>query len=237
VLSFVFITKVKDNLLKMVFIILFLIPNLISITPNAWDMYKFFIFAWVPIAVISGAALARIKKSLALVLLLLSILTTASVITYNIGTSYEAASWDEYNLGIWVRDNTEERAVFLTYYSIHSPPTMIGGRLRVACYINWPYGHGVALDDINKRFDDVDRAYMGNEEDLRRFSYGKDAIPKTTSEKMIRALEIGVMARDLGRLRAQQMEGDLSQDLQNRIEQLKKRMPTLILCAKTWVRR
>ena len=45
---------------------------------------------------------------------------------------------------------------------------MIGGRLRVACYINWPYGHGVALDDVNKRFDDVDRAYLGNEEDLRQ---------------------------------------------------------------------
>ena len=168
VLSFVFITKVKDNLLKIVFIILFLVPNLVSITPNAWDMYKFFIFAWVPIAVISGAALSRIRKSLALVLLLLSILTTASVITYNIGTSYNAASWDEYNLGMWVRDNTEERAVFLTYYSIHSPPTMIGGRLRVACYFNWPYGHGVAFDDINKRFADVDRAYRGNEEDLRQ---------------------------------------------------------------------
>ena len=167
-LSLVFITKVKGDLLKIVFIILFLIPNLVSITPNVWDMYKFFIFAWIPIAVLSGAVLARIRKSLALVLLLLSILTSASVITYNVGTSYEAASWDEYNLGLWVRDNTEERAVFLTYYSIHCPPTMIGGRLRVASYVNWPYGHGVALDDINERFGDVDRAYTGNEDDLRQ---------------------------------------------------------------------
>jgi hypothetical protein len=166
--SFVFITKVKGTLLKFVFIVLFLIPNLISITPNSWDMYKFFIFAWVPIAVLSGAALARIKKSIALVLLLLSVLTSASVIIYNIGTSYEAASWDEYNVGMWVRDNTEERAVFLTYYSIHCPPTMIGGRLRVASYVNWPYGHGVPYDDIQKRFADVDRAYTGSEDDLRQ---------------------------------------------------------------------
>jgi len=167
-LSFAFITKIKDDLLKVVFIVLFLIPNLVSVTPNAWDMYKFFIFAWVPIAVLSGAALARIRKSVALVLLLLSVLTTASVIVYNVGTSYQAASWAEYNVGMWVRDNTEERSVFLTYYSIHSPPTMIGGRLRVASYVNWAYGHGVALDDIHKRFDDVDLAYTGSEEDLRQ---------------------------------------------------------------------
>jgi len=167
-LSFAFITKIKDDLLKVVFIVLFLIPNLVSVTPNAWDMYKFFIFAWVPIAVLSGAALARIRKSVALVLLLLSVLTTASVIVYNVGTSYQAASWAEYNVGMWVRDNTDERSVFLTYYSIHSPPTMIGGRLRVASYVNWAYGHGVALDDIHKRFDDVDLAYTGSEEDLRQ---------------------------------------------------------------------
>jgi uncharacterized membrane protein len=131
-------------------------------------MYKFFIFAWVPIAVLSGAALARIRKSVALVLLLLSVLTTASVIIYNVGTSYQAASWDEYNLGMWVRDNTEERAVFLTYYSIQCPPTMIGGRLRVASYVNWAYGHGVPYDDIQKRFADVNRAYTGSEDDLRQ---------------------------------------------------------------------
>jgi uncharacterized membrane protein len=167
-LSFVFITKVKGDFLKFVLVLLFLIPNLVSVTPNAWDMYKFFIFAWVPIAVLSGAALARIRKNLAAVLLLLSVLTTASVIVYNVGTSYQAASWDEYNLGMWVRDNTEERAVFLTYYSIHCPPTMIGGRLRVASYVNWAYGHGIPYDDIQKRFADVDLAYTGNEDDLRQ---------------------------------------------------------------------
>jgi len=166
--AFVFPKKIKLYHLKLVFLILFLIPNFVSLTPNAWDMYKFFIFAWVPIAVLSGAALARIRKSVALVLLLLSVLTTVTVISYNVGTSYQAASWDEYNLGIWVRNNTEERAIFLTYYSIHCPPAMIGGRLRVASYVNWAYGHGVPYDDIRKRFADVDRAYTGSEEDLRQ---------------------------------------------------------------------
>jgi uncharacterized membrane protein len=166
--TFVFPKKIKGDFLKFVFLILFLIPNFVSLTPNAWDMYKFFIFAWVPIAVLSGAALARIRKSVAVVLLLLSVLTTVAVISYNVGTSYQAASWEEYNLGMWVRGNTEEHAVFLTYYSIHCPPAMIGGRLRVASYVNWAYGHGVPYADIQKRFADVDRAYTGSEEDLRQ---------------------------------------------------------------------
>jgi len=130
-------------------------------------MYKFFIFSWIPIAVLSGAALARINKDTARVLLLLSILASASVVVYNLSTNYPGASWDEYNLGMWVRDNTEERAVFLTSSSIHSPPTMIGGRLRVLSYLNWPYGHGISLDDIWKRVYDVDRAYNGTENDLK----------------------------------------------------------------------
>jgi hypothetical protein len=167
-LSFIFFKKVTGTFLKIVFFMLFLAPNLISITPNPWDMYKFFIFSWVPIAVLSGGALARFRNRFALVLLLLSVLTTASVITYNLGTNYQAASWNEYNVGMWVRNSTEEKAVFLTYYSIHCPPTMIGGRLRVASYVNWPYGHGLALDDVYSRIDDVNLAYTGSEDDLRQ---------------------------------------------------------------------
>jgi hypothetical protein len=165
--SLVSLVKTGNNLLKGAFIIMFLIPNFMLLTPNAWDMYKFFIFAWVPIAMLSGTLLARTRKSIALVLILLSILASASVVIYNVGTDYSAASWDEYNLGMWVRNNTPERSVFLTYYSIHSPPTMIGGRERVLSYINWPYGHGVPLDDILKREHDVDRAYNGSETDLK----------------------------------------------------------------------
>jgi len=99
-------------------------------------------------------------------LLLLSILASASVIVYNVSTNYIAASWDEFNAGIWIRNNTEEKAVFLTYYSIHSPPTMIGGRLRVLSYLNWPYGHGIELNEIWNRMRDVDSAYTGTVADL-----------------------------------------------------------------------
>jgi hypothetical protein len=165
--SLIFFRRSKEKLLVVVFIILFLVPNFVSLTPNAWDMYKFFIFAWVPIAVLTGIALARIRKVLAFGLILLCVLASASVIIYNVGTNYSGASWDEYNLGMWVRDNTEQGSVFLAYCSIHCPPTMIGGRLRVLSYVNWPYGHGIPFNDISKRAHDIDRAYNGTEADLR----------------------------------------------------------------------
>lgn len=40
---------------------------------------------------------------------------------------------------------------------------MIGGRLRVSSYVNWPYGHGIPLDQVLQREDDIDAAYAGTE--------------------------------------------------------------------------
>ena len=74
-----------------------------------------------------------------------------------------AVNWSEYKIGLWVRENTPENSVFLTYYSIHAPSSMIGGRLRVSSYVNWPYGHGIPLDQVLQREDDIDAAYTGTE--------------------------------------------------------------------------
>jgi hypothetical protein len=167
VIAIVSFVKPGHELLKGTFLLLFLIPNILLLTPNPWDMYKFFIFAWVPIAVLTGVVLAKTSKVLILTLVLLSILTSASVIVYNVGTNYTAANWNEYQLGLWVRNNTPERSVFLTYYSIQSPPAFIGGRLTVSSYINWPYGQGVPLNDIYQRQSDIDRAYNGTASDLK----------------------------------------------------------------------
>jgi hypothetical protein len=195
------------------------------LTPNPWDMYKFFIFAWVPIAVLTGWIFADTKKSailtptsesvlfsrkviankllrtiviktkksarlkiilfsiskffytlirhvfsrkiMVLTLVLFSIITSASVITFNLGTNFLGASNSEYQLGLWVRDDTPQQSVFLTYSgTIHSPPGFIGGRLIVSSYVNWPYGWGVPLGDIMQRASNVDRAYNGNAIDL-----------------------------------------------------------------------
>jgi len=131
-------------------------------------MYKFFIFAWIPIAALAGTMLAKTRKIVIVTLILLSILTTASVIAYNVGTDFPGASQSEYQLGLWVRTNTPPASVFLTYYdSIHSPVAFIGGRLTVSSYVNWPYGWGIPLSEINQRQTDIDTAYTGTVSQLQ----------------------------------------------------------------------
>jgi hypothetical protein len=156
--------------LKVTLLMLVLIPNMLLLTPNPWDMYKFFMFAWVPIAVLAGVVLSKLwvrkGRILVLGLILLSVMTSASVVIYNVGTNYPAVNWSEYNVGLWVRDNTPQNSVFLTSTSIHAPSGMIGGRLRVSSYINWPYGHGIPLDQVFQRERDIDAAYNGTEAQL-----------------------------------------------------------------------
>ena len=166
VLAIVSFVKPGHEYLKITFLLLFMIPNILLLTPWDWDMYKFFMFAWIPIVILAGVVLAKTSKILIVTLVLLSIITTASVIIYNTQTQYFGASWSEYKLGLWVRDHTPQNTVFLTYYGIHEPPSMIGGRLRVSSYVYWPYGHGEPLDQVNKREQSIDMAYNGTESQL-----------------------------------------------------------------------
>ncbi|MGA2680922.1 MAG: hypothetical protein ABSF44_03880 [Candidatus Bathyarchaeia archaeon] len=162
VIAIISFVKSGNEYLKGTMLFLVLIPNVLLITPNPWDMYKFFIFAWIPIAVLAGVMLSKTRKIVIVILVLLSILASVSVLIYNFGTNYTAATWPEYQLGLWVRSNTPQDSVFLTYYSIQCPPAFIGGRLTVSSYINWPYGWGIPLNRIYQRQSDIDNAYTGN---------------------------------------------------------------------------
>jgi hypothetical protein len=167
ILAIVSFIKPGHEYLKLTFLLLFFIPNVLLLTPWVWDMYKFFIFAWVPIAVLSGVVLAKVRWRVVVVaLVLVSVLTSTSVVIYNVGTNYSGASWSEFDVGLWIRDNTPQNSVFLTYYGIHEPPTMIGGRLRVSSYVYWPYGHGEPLDQVNQRERQIDEAYTGDQSQL-----------------------------------------------------------------------
>jgi hypothetical protein len=166
VLAIISFIKPGHEYLKITFLLLFMIPNILLLTPWDWDMYKFFMFAWIPIVVLAGILLAKTPKIVLITLVLLSIITSASVIIYNVETAYTGASWSEYTVGLWVRDNTPQNSVFLTYYGVHEPTSMIGGRLRVSSYIYWPYGHGEPLDQVFQREHDIDTAYNGTETQL-----------------------------------------------------------------------
>ena len=161
-----FFFKKGNWYLKGTMLALIMIPHFLVLTPNVWDMYKFFIYAWIPLVALAGIALAKTRRAVVFALVMLSILTSVSVIAYNVNTEYLGATWAEYEVGMWARENTPENSVFLTYYFIHAPTSMIGGRLRVASYINWPYGHGVPLEDIWARENAIDNAYNGTAQQL-----------------------------------------------------------------------
>ena len=63
----------------------------------------------------------------------------------------------QYLVGIWIRENTPQKSVFLTSPTVHNPVSDIAGRLRVLSYINWPYSHGfnTGADNVFSRLDDI----------------------------------------------------------------------------------
>jgi hypothetical protein len=141
---------------------MFILPNMVTFTPDSFDMYKFFHFMWIPVAVATGCILSRLwNKKLYIVvtgLVILSIFTPFLDAAWNLSVKFPGYSLDEYNAGMWVRDNTPQGSVFLEEANIHAPPTQIGGRLRIMGYGTWPYGQGY---EIWNRGDDIKMAFNG----------------------------------------------------------------------------
>ena len=164
---------------------MFILPNVVTFTPDSFDMFKFFNFMSIPVAVAAGGILSKIwdKKLYVVVigLIVFSVFTPFLDAVWNLSVKYPGYSLDEYNAGIWVRNNTPQGSVFLEEASIHSPPTDIGGRLRIMGYGTWPYGQGYEIwireSDIEKAFNGtpaemskmitkykIDYVYIGSEE-------------------------------------------------------------------------
>ncbi len=166
ILAIISFIKPGHEYVKLSFLALFLIPNILLLTPWSWDMYKFFIFAWIPIVLLAGILLSKVPKVVVYSVVLLSIVTTSSVVLYNVGTEFPAMSWSEYDAGLWIKDNAPQNSVFLTYYNIQCPVTMVAGRLRVDAYVYWSYGHGEPLGEVYGRQNAIDNAYSGNQTQL-----------------------------------------------------------------------
>ena len=151
------------------FLTMFILPNIVTFTPDSFDMYKFFHFMWIPVAIIAGYVLARLcDKKLyvtVVILVIFSVLTPFLDAAWNLSVSYPGYSLDEYRAGVWVRDNTQQGSVFLEDASVHSPPTQIGGRLRIMGYKTWSTGQGY---DIINRTRDIEKAFNGTQEELSK---------------------------------------------------------------------
>jgi hypothetical protein len=67
---------------------------------------------------------------------------------------------------------------------------------------------------------------IDREEDLRELSYGLETKPETAWQRIKKSWEIGEKSRDLGELRFRQLDGDMSPELAQQIEDLKGAMPS-----------
>lgn len=170
----------KDyKLISVAALIFVIIPFLVTFTIDGADMFKFFYFAIMLFAVITPFALRNILKNelgfRILITLIVVITTSASILTlgnsfYNKNLGY---SLPDYNAGLWIRENTPQKSVFVTTTSIHSAPTDLAGRLRVISYTNWPYTHGFTTgsDNVFSRAEDVKLVYDTGDIDNIKLKY------------------------------------------------------------------
>jgi hypothetical protein len=169
ILSFLFIIIQKKHAFFIYswLLAMFLLPNLVSFTPDQFDMYKFFHFMWIPVAIAAGGVIARLydKKRYVLVvaLIVLSVFTPFLDAAWNLSVKYPGYSLSEYDAGLWIKENTPQGAVFLEVPGIHSPATQIAGRMQIMGYGTWAYGQGF---NIWIRDADIKKAFQGTKEEV-----------------------------------------------------------------------
>jgi len=169
-LSALLLGKIKVSkvniFLSLWFTIMFILPHLVRFTILDRDMFKFFYFMTIPMSIVSGFILVKILKRKAgppLVLLIIVVSSLTSVLTLvasflNRNYAYSA---EDFNAGIWIRENTPKSSVFIELPRVHSPASDIGGRLRTLSYISWPYSHGYnqGEDNVFHRLGDIESLY------------------------------------------------------------------------------
>ena len=175
--------KPENILVAFAFAVLFFIPYLVNFTIFYGDMFKFYYFSVIFASIFSSMIFSKLLNGQALKRILFLIIFTSWIATsvINLGWSYynKNKAYDKADLtaGLWIRENTPQKSVFLTNPTVHTPVTQIAGRLRVLSYVNWPYSHGFnrGEDNIFSRLTDVEKFYgVANEDEkiaiLKKYS-------------------------------------------------------------------
>ena len=158
--------KVEMLSLYLTSFILLAIPFAMKFTIYEYDMLKFLYYLVPLICVLLAYFYSRSRhKKIAVtfftIVMIVSSLTSVTLLFHSFLNKSMGYTYADYEVGMWVRDNTLENSVFVTMPTVHSAPTDIGGRLRIISYINWPYSHGfnVGTDNVFSRVVDVTNVY------------------------------------------------------------------------------
>lgn len=186
-----FFSKKPQNkeflLLFCVSLILFFIPYFVSFTLYAGDMLKFLYFLIPFSSILSFWFVENLNlrfsiKTLFFLLFFLSTFSSFLTLTHSFLNKTGAYSLDDVKVGLWIRKNTPQRSVFITWLTVHSPVDQIGGRLRVVSYPFWPYSHGFIYgeDNVYERCKDIENFFKNSEHESLALEimekYGADYI-------------------------------------------------------------
>lgn len=147
-------------------LLIYLIPHILTFTIYEIDMFKFFALFFVLASIPAGYMFSKVlsKKYLtpfAIILLIVFCSNSLLDLGNNIFNRNQGYSLSDLETGLWVREYTPKKSVFVTYGTVHSPVTDIGGRLRIMAYVNWPFTHGYnsGEDNVFARLKDIDDIY------------------------------------------------------------------------------
>lgn len=161
-----FLIKIRNsnlNYLVLVSLVMMSIPFLLKFTIYEYDMFKFFYFATFLITLTVILFSLHVFKQnkfyllVTLVVLISTVWTSINTLIHAYLNKSNAYSISDYDSGLWVRENTPQKSVFITYPSVHNAATDIAGRLRILSYINWPHSHGFneGVDNVFTRDKDI----------------------------------------------------------------------------------
>jgi hypothetical protein len=136
----------------------FLVPNFLVFQPWDWDNTKFFSF-WLLFGSLGVAAVlarlgARTAEGRVLAAVLAAVLCLSGALDLARALDFQVSSVQFTDAGglkvaAWVRDNTPQKAVFLTGADHNEPVTALTGRRVVCGYPGWLYTYG--LNDYFER--------------------------------------------------------------------------------------
>jgi hypothetical protein len=140
---------------------LFLIPNVALFTAVVFDMNKYFQIMWVAVALLAAWLVRDWSRTRLAAIAVPSILAPLLVSLWFIGSDWVTLSVSGERAAAWIRDNTPERAVFVTEANINSPVDL-AGRLRLTTF--WAYAANLGYDPAPR------------EADVKRIACGGDAV-------------------------------------------------------------
>ena len=159
------------------------IPLIMKFTIYEFDMLKFFYYLIPMISVVLAYFYSKYKRMkisifIFIAVTIISSLTSVNMLVHSYLNKNVGYSYQDYESGIWIIENTPQKSVFVTMPTVHSAPTDIGGRLRVISYINWPYSHGlnVGEDNVFARVKDVEAVYESGDTSSVKVKYGADYV-------------------------------------------------------------